>query len=214
MRFLCLHGGGTNNRIFELQLASIRYDLGPGNSFEFVEGCLAHGMFPGIDSLVAPSDGFFAYFDPHSAKSIINAVDDLQKYVETEGPFDAVLAFSQGCGLAATWLATAHGKNYAIKAAVFFSGEPAFSPKALEQGVIKNLDPLVDGSIILPALHIWGARDDTNPERNKMLYEQWDDRARALLVHPGAHELPGSAMDALVVTDIVHRIRRLCSSET
>lgn len=56
---------------------------------------------------------------------------------------------------------------------------------------------------------VWGAKDVTNPERNRMLLEQCDGESRGRVIcHPGAHELPGSGMDE-AVQEVVQSIRRL-----
>ncbi|KAF2442433.1 hypothetical protein P171DRAFT_364046 [Karstenula rhodostoma CBS 690.94] len=155
MRFLMLHGGGTNNQLFELQTAAIRYELGPQHSFEFVEGSIPSPQAPGIDSLVRPEDDFFVYYVPTSAPTILKAVDDLQHYLEQDGPFDAILAFSQGCGLAATWCYRAQQSQHVpLKGIIFFSGEPAHSLAGLAQGEVRDLDPQSEAGIIrLPTMH-------------------------------------------------------------
>jgi hypothetical protein len=38
MRVLCLHGGGTNRRVMEFQTALLRSTLGPGATFDYLEG--------------------------------------------------------------------------------------------------------------------------------------------------------------------------------
>ena len=38
MHFLCLHGRGTNGRIFEAQTAAIRQAVGSGHTYEFIDG--------------------------------------------------------------------------------------------------------------------------------------------------------------------------------
>ena len=50
-----------------------------------------------------PADGeYFAYFDDTSAASCSKALEYLETYIIAEGPFDGVLAFSQGASLAST----------------------------------------------------------------------------------------------------------------
>ena len=55
MRFLCLHGMGTNSRIFEAQTAAIRYLLGSEHTFEFIDGAVPTPMAPSMLSLCAVS---------------------------------------------------------------------------------------------------------------------------------------------------------------
>lgn len=44
MHFLCLHGMGTNSRIFEAQTAAIRYTLGSQHTFKFLDGAVPAQM--------------------------------------------------------------------------------------------------------------------------------------------------------------------------
>ena len=58
---------------------------------------------PGISTLASsPTDEFFCYLDPKSPASCQKALSDLDSYIASEGPFDGVMAFSQGAGLAAS----------------------------------------------------------------------------------------------------------------
>ena len=116
---------GTNSRIFEAQTAAIRYTLGPQHTYEFVDGSVPTKMAPGmlipilvhargwgaalirataIEPFVSPSDEFLQYADDASSDSCLRALLDLEAYIEEDGPFDGVMAFSQGAGLAASLL--------------------------------------------------------------------------------------------------------------
>ncbi|KPI45007.1 uncharacterized protein AB675_2443 [Cyphellophora attinorum] len=91
MRVLCLHGVGTNGRILDSQTVAFR-SLLPGNwEWHFVDG---------ISSIY---DGPYScyYIDP-SPENIQNAMDLVHEVMDEEGPFDAVMAFSQGAALAAS----------------------------------------------------------------------------------------------------------------
>lgn len=52
MRFLCLRGMGTNSRIFEAQLAAIRYTLGPQHTFGFLDAPVPAQTAPGVPSFL------------------------------------------------------------------------------------------------------------------------------------------------------------------
>ena len=47
MRFLALHGSGTNNAVFESQTAAFRYKLGEEHTFEFLEAPHPWRIAPG-----------------------------------------------------------------------------------------------------------------------------------------------------------------------
>lgn len=161
----------------------------------------------GIESLAAADDEFFAYFNPAVAETFKSAVRDLHDYLVEEGPFDAVIAFSQGCALAASFIITYQSEKLAPhwKFAIFFSGEPgSFIDGQRREGI-----PLSErGIITIPTLHCWGAKDTNNPTQNAFLSEQCHSESRSVFVHQGGHEIPGSNRDGNLV-NIVHKIRRL-----
>ncbi|KAF5526102.1 Hydrolase FUB4 [Colletotrichum aenigma] len=134
MRVLCLHGMGTSSKIFQVQTAAIRSALSKSFSatFDFVEGALEWPAAPGINLLAGPNAEYFAYYDTDKYDTIIQAVDDLEEYVKSEGPFDGVLAFSQGAALAAMLIARdTFPAPFAF--AVFICGGPPFSEKEIKE---------------------------------------------------------------------------------
>lgn len=46
------HSGG-DDKVFEMQTAAIRYELGDHHEFEFVEGTISHAIAPEIEPLVS-----------------------------------------------------------------------------------------------------------------------------------------------------------------
>ncbi|KAI8316688.1 D-xylose 1-dehydrogenase [Colletotrichum sp. SAR11_59] len=125
---------GTSSKIFQVQTAAIRSALSKSFSatFDFVEGALEWPAAPGINLIAGPNAEYFAYYDTDKYASIIQAVDDLEEYVTSEGPFDGVLAFSQGAALAAMLIARdTFPSPFAF--AVFICGGPPFSEKELKE---------------------------------------------------------------------------------
>ncbi|KAJ0424607.1 serine hydrolase FSH [Aspergillus carlsbadensis] len=108
MRFLCLHGLGTNSDVLKAQTAALRYRLGHDtHEFDFIDGSILWPPTRGIAELFSSEADSavdcYSYFN-ESASSILAAVEDLAAYVITNGPFDGVIGFSQGAVLAATLL--------------------------------------------------------------------------------------------------------------
>ncbi|KAH8429840.1 uncharacterized protein LDX57_007511 [Aspergillus melleus] len=103
MRFLCLHGQGTSSDVLKTQLASLRYQLDATDSheFDFIDGAVLWPPARGIREVFGDEVESFSYFD-ESAASILGAVVDLAQYIDSHGPFDGVIGFSQGAVLAAT----------------------------------------------------------------------------------------------------------------
>ena len=168
-------------------------------------------------------DGFFAYFDEEDAATMDTAIDQLDKYIKIEGPFDGIMGFSQGAGLAAMLILRA-GKTIVssedtkddsfpprpFKCAVFLSAEPPANPEALKRGHIEWMkqNSTAYDPITIPTAHIWGCNDNIYPEFGPVLYELCDESQKLKYVHAGGHEVPGhKAKDD--ATKAVQAIRRV-----
>ena len=145
-------------------------------------------------------------------ESCRKALDDLDAYITEEGPFDAVLAFSQGAALAATFIIRKFNQdpkqqhiNSVFKCAIFISGGIPRDPAALLYDEMRSLDYPTDGEVIpVPTAHIWGSNDLLSPSELSRLCKS---QGRTTFIHGGGHEVPGSrSKDA--VTGTVHAIRR------
>ncbi|KAJ4293020.1 hypothetical protein N0V88_005684 [Collariella sp. IMI 366227] len=102
MRFLCLHGLGSNSDILEAQLAPIRAHLGPEHEFLYVDGFIECEPAPGMDGVFPPP--YYGYFSTPTRDQLLAACEFVEQVVEEEGPFDGVVGYSQGAGLVATLL--------------------------------------------------------------------------------------------------------------
>ncbi|KAK4236507.1 family of serine hydrolases 3 [Achaetomium macrosporum] len=188
MRFLCLHGLGTNS-----QTAALRYELGDSHTYEFVDGTIPTSMAPEFANVASPNDDFFAYANFDDLASCLTALDQLDAYVAAEGPFDGLLAFSQGATIAATYLAHMHrtGRRPPFKCAVFFSAGGVFDFDLLASGKVKLLTPEDVGEIItIPTAHIWGLQDNT-PVQSAAVGAVCAGEKRQVFLHEGGHEIPG-----------------------
>ncbi|KAJ4300251.1 hypothetical protein N0V88_002923 [Collariella sp. IMI 366227] len=93
MRVLCLHGMGTS---------AFRSKLPPSITFNFIDGPHSTNPAAGITALFESQH--YAWYKSQTAESIRTAHDWLRTYLATHGPYDAVMCFSQGCALIATFL--------------------------------------------------------------------------------------------------------------
>jgi predicted esterase len=116
-RILCLHGGGSNARIFKAQLRSLRSELSQHFRFVFAEAPFSSEPGPDVTSVYAKFGPFRRWLrsGPHHPliypedavaqieTSLYEAMDrdDLQG---ATGEFVAVLGFSQGAKMAASLL--------------------------------------------------------------------------------------------------------------
>lgn len=186
-----------------MQTAALRYELGSKYNFEFAEGSIVAPKAKGVDSLAAADDDCFAYFHPLQPETLEVALQHLHGYLVEEGPFDGVVAFSQGSALAASYMIQNQTDTSAPlwKFAVLFSGE------AGEFVDERRKEENTDGIITIPTLHVWGATDTTNPTQNALLDRQCCSAKKSKFVHQGAHEIPSSSKD---VAEIARLIRRIC----
>ena len=163
-----------------------------------------------------PADGeYFQYFDINSASSALKALNDLDAYIEAEGPYDAVLAFSQGAALAATLMIRKLRQNPVeqhlsplFKCGVFISGGIPADYGGLLDGKIRLLSHAEDGELIpVPTANIWGQDEGEFSGNSKQLAGLCQSQGRVIFIHKGGHEVPGSrSRDA--VTASVNAVRR------
>jgi pimeloyl-ACP methyl ester carboxylesterase len=138
----------------------------------------------------------FAYFDAGSTSSVITALDHLDTYLATQGPFDGVIAFSQGAGLAAMHIVRKEYENPVgkppFKCAILFSPNALYDPRAwVETGEVRPLDPAVDGHPIkIPTFVAWGEQDAWK-EECETVSRLCNPEKLFSFVHRGSHEIPG-----------------------
>ena len=164
-----------------------------------------------IQGFFSAEDNYFGYFEREDLKSCQKVLTDLQKFIAVEGPFDGVIAFSQGAVIASTLIVQHARRNPRaapiFKCAIFFSGGQPCDPDLLESGEVREMNFKEDGEVIqVPTANIWGRNDPFHwvSEIDRLCAA---DR-RISYIHEGSHEIPGSKMkDA--VTDCVNIFRRV-----
>ncbi|KZF19814.1 hypothetical protein L228DRAFT_250240 [Xylona heveae TC161] len=93
---------GTSAKIFEAQTASFRSILPPHYTWDFVEGEHECPPADNVDQIFAAP--YLCYYNLPSIDNVREAHESLREIVHEEGPFDAVMGFSQGAALAASFL--------------------------------------------------------------------------------------------------------------
>ncbi|KAM0326970.1 hypothetical protein ACHAQA_006091 [Verticillium albo-atrum] len=155
-----------------------------------------------------------------STTSIKSALDFLDDVVEEQGPFDAILGFSQGASVACSYLLHLNqreGSCSPFRFALFFSsgGLSADSLELLELAT----SPSVTGSrqaeqypatgsmakqkLTIPSLHVYGNVDELKNDALEMM-RLWDSGTAAAESHSGGHVIP---RDALAVKKIAAAAR-------
>jgi len=131
----------------------------------------------------------------------------LRSYLSSHGPFDGILGFSQGAGLAAMHIvregmSPVRQGDPPFKCAIFISSIAVPDPTAFDlRGEIRFLDPEVDKELIqIPTVHIWGAKDELN-QGSQVLKKLCVQSMASVFIHDGDHEIPGlGAKEAVVET--------------
>ncbi|KAL8995317.1 MAG: hypothetical protein Q9169_004921 [Polycauliona sp. 2 TL-2023] len=100
MRFLCLHGMGTNPQILEAQIGQLRAQLPGSHDFVYLPGDVECDAAQGV-SAIYPGP-YLCYYDLPAAEQVSDAHDHVMDFIEDEGPFDSVIGFSQGAALASS----------------------------------------------------------------------------------------------------------------
>ncbi|KAL9089977.1 MAG: hypothetical protein Q9165_005506 [Trypethelium subeluteriae] len=137
--------------------------------------------------------------EPATPAAVQQTVDDLDAYIAAEGPFDAVMGFSQGAKMAATYIVhkirqdpQQQRMQPTFKCAVFFSGSPPLDLVALQQGSARTMDSEIDGEVIhIPTVHFWGATESDDPTCGPTLNYLCNAKMRHTIIHAGGHEVPG-----------------------
>lgn len=158
-------------------------------------------MCPGVDIISGLEDEYLQYGDHTIPGSYGKALDDLESLVDQEGPFDGVMTFSQGAGLAAALMVRKlrqdphHARlNPIFRCAIFFCGGVPLDPSISDDGKAASrlLSFEADGELIhIPSAHIWGAHDRVYPTFGPVLSKLCCSDQRADFIHQGGHEIPG-----------------------
>ncbi|KAF4589671.1 serine hydrolase FSH [Ophiocordyceps camponoti-floridani] len=201
MRFLCLHGRGTDADIFKSQTARLREALGPEHEYVFVNGNVRARARAGLaaDTTYGPQGRGFWPLDDADEERTRRVYHDMIAFIASRGPFDGLMAFSEGASVAATLLAELARPDSdepiaTFRCAVFFCGLPPLDLQLRKSGrAVRMLDPAVDGvAVRLPTAHIWSGAGQVLPDAGRHLAALCDPDTREELIHDLGHQVPGS----------------------
>ncbi|PYH98418.1 hypothetical protein BO71DRAFT_395217 [Aspergillus ellipticus CBS 707.79] len=230
-RILCLHGGGTNARIFRAQCRVLHGLLSP--HFRL---CFAEGPFPctpGTDVVSVYRDfGAFKSWIPQPPDPIVppeiiadRILGALHRTMEeddrsgADGKWLAVLGFSQGARLAASLLlqhqlgGTGRDEDEVdFRFAVLIAGRGPIIPLGLGLGLGLGADPtgtsIAALSLSLPTIHIHGLQDPGLTYHRELLERYCDPQTAEVVEWQGDHRVPIKLKDARRVVDAVLRVAR------
>lgn len=166
-----------------------------------------NAIFPVVFNPTHPSleDSLSDFKDYPGYGAIVEAIGTLSHLLETEGPFDGVLGFSEGSGLAATLLADhltksrAAGKDSTLKLGIFWGGVPPFTGDGKRWYL-----PREDGQVFdVRTIHVIGAMDPFLPA-GMLLYNLCDPNQATLFDHGKGHQI---VWEPKVVESLIEVIR-------
>lgn len=225
-RILCLHGGGTNARIFRAQCRGIIKQLQLEFRFVFAQAPFSSIAGPDVLSVYKEWGPFRRWLrsppeDPElpsreTVTKLDRAIEDAMNRDTMEGAtgeWVAVLGFSQGAKLAASLLyRQQEGRsNTKFRFGILLAGS---APLALLdqdwdlQLVFKSLPQSkhADSLLCIPTIHMHGLHDP-GLHRHRQLYEEACRRDTATLLEwDGDHRIPIKSKDLL---PLVRQIREL-----
>lgn len=224
MQVLCLHGGGSNSNIMRVQVAQLKTALGEAEwhfldgprPWSFESGC---GPDPLTEAL-ADDMPFLGWYDigfsegatgTHAQKfldpgvvvtysNVEPGLEFLLEHLRSRGPFDVLVAFSQGCVMA-------HLAADALRA----SGEAPWRVSVLVGGLSpqdRRFAERFEAPLAEPAaLLVQGRQDPIRAlgEDQARLY-----RTAVCLEHDDGHQFP-SARQSDIYAKLAEEIRRQCS---
>lgn len=217
---LCLHGTGSNGRIFRLQMSQIRLALKDEFELIFVDAPFPAPAGPGVLPLFKGADPFFGWFrgEDVTMETRIDAINTAVKIGVEEWKIwknDAnanivgVIAFSEGALVASSllwqqqlgrvpWLPKL---KFAVLVCCYFAQEVSdhMVAEAREHGMAKAL-------INLPTLHVHGRRDFALTRARMLIEAHYEPEFVEIMEFDGGHQLPSTATDR---QELVTRILRL-----
>ncbi|KAJ6127371.1 hypothetical protein N7523_002983 [Penicillium sp. IBT 18751x] len=204
---------GSNARIFKQQTAALRYELGEGHSYDFVNGSVPWEMDHDLDELAMGEEQTYAICDPNSASSCIGAMKSIERYIETEGPYDGVMAFSQGASIILGWMINKQreakrvsSQQCPFKVGIFFSNPwRVYDGNALANDQLVFLNPEdFEGLLDLPTAHIWGSADK-DCALAQAISTSCVAEKRSVFIHERGHEIPAKSDTVILMARVINR---------
>nr|UPX44676.1 hypothetical protein FAC6B23_10 [Penicillium fuscum]UXX61833.1 hypothetical protein FAC4N16_06 [Penicillium fuscum] len=217
-RILCLHGGGTNTRIFKTQCRVVSRKLEPYFRLAYAEAPFDSGPGPDVVSVYADWGPFKRWFPEHGVedRAAIEAIDNSIKtaMIEDErsgatGPWVGLLGFSQGAKLAASLMfrqqvrAEKLGRakagsdwKFAVlmagRAPIVFSSSMLSSPSQIELSGPPDLSDIMGEEHVLklPTIHVHGLADPGLHSHRELLDNYCSFHSARVVEWNGAHRVP------------------------
>lgn len=214
-RLVCLHGGGTNARIFRAQCRVLRTHLMHSFRLVFAEGGFASPPGPDVESVYGDWGPFRSWI-PARNRVDIGSIDDCiaaavraDDEVGATGRCVGLLGFSQGAGVAANLLLRQQQRNHMQNAARVDLQAINYRFAVLMAGQALSLPIDVGGAVDdpgllqLPTIHVHGLRDPIIEKHRALLHCCGRSSNVRVVEWDGDHRVPIATKDvAAIVTQI------------
>lgn len=181
MKILCLHGYGQHEQsikatfsgiekwLYQQYKATLHFVIAPHQVINFKKE-------QGYAWFTVGDDSLEAFFGAKKYFGIDESVNKIKQYIQTNGPFDGVIGFSQGSVMTTILL----GLNiYPFKFAWIIGSYSPTDPEYILYDKIK-----------IPTLHIWGLDDSiVTFDRSEKNYNNYPEN-KEKYVHDGKHVIP------------------------
>ncbi|KAJ5249136.1 hypothetical protein N7468_000587 [Penicillium chermesinum] len=192
MKFVCLHGAGTNAEIFEIQTGGLCQVLkAKGHRFRFLNGKFEAPVEKELEGVI---DGpFFNHYartkDPPPGPQVEEGMENVYQFMAARGPFDGIMGFSQGGSLAAR-LIIKHAEEHPLEAPLFRCAIFLCAGQPWDSSGTDFVEPRPDyHPINIPTAHIVGKNDHIYPMSTKV-YQLCEPSKASYYDHGGGHQIP------------------------
>lgn len=223
-RILCLHGGGTNARIFRAQCRIIRAHLLGVFRLVFAEAPFPSPPGPDVESVYGDWGPFKSWLpapkriDMKAIDASIAAAMSADDRKGAAGPWIGLLGFSQGASVSASLLLRQQQRNREVgvdgrdlspnvnyRFAVLMAGRALSQP--MDMGDVALDEP---GLLQLPTIHVHGLLDP-GIELHRSLLRHCCRRSSARLVEwDGDHRVPIATKDVAAVVAEILQVAKEC----
>lgn len=150
-----------------------------------------------MEELFTENEEFLRYIVVGDVSTLRRFYSNIKTFVLAEGPFDGILGFSEGGGLAASMIIEQFrnpNSVFTFRCGVFFSAMWPIDLHEFQRSDLRNMDPISDGDLInIPTAHIWDPKDDLHPVVGSKARELCESSLVEEFKHGLGHEIPGTA---------------------
>lgn len=228
-RILCLHGGGTNARIFRAQCRVLIRDL-PSFRLCFAEAPFAAEPGPDVTSVYKSWGPFRSWLpwrdgaghvDPQCSKTpqaILTALKQAIDYDNAQGAsgeWVAVLGFSQGAKVSASLMLAqqlsrgAHSSelNVSFQFCILLAGRAPLVPMTplVARCLAWPIQPPAE-LLCLPSIHVHGKHDKYVHLHRDLMDLYCDQDAISLIEWDGGHRVPIKSKDVALLADTIRLV--------